>query len=441
VTKLFDEMDFQRATQAYLWAFPAVSNESIRLGLLRDLSVDRNDVAIVDKFLDTKSLFLTGNSTTIYAVSMVDLVKNGSVVLDVPAGPMAGMVDDFWFRSVTEIGRTGPDAGKGGKYLLVPPGYKGELPAQGYFVIRPTMNNNNIMVRGFVQGDDVAAAVAMMKRVRVYPYSQRENPKPTKFVSCSGQAVDTLEPEGLEYWKRLSDVLNNNPVEERDRFFVAMLKPLGIEKGKQFSPDARQKKILEEGARVGKAIAAVNTFAARLPNANWYPGTNWMASVLLDPSQESESYSQLDERLHWFYIATYMNPHMAQTQPGPGSVYIQTFKDNGDNWLDAAKSYRLRVPANAPAKDFWSITVYDTKTRSMIQNAGNRSALTSRDALKVNDDGSVDLWFGPAAPKGFEVNWVDTRPSKGFFLWFRSYSPTAAFFDKSWSLPDVEQVN
>jgi hypothetical protein len=219
-----------------------------------------------------------------------------------------------------------------------------------------------------------------------------------------------------------------------------MLKPLGLEKGKSFSPDARQQAILEEGARVGRAMAAANTFEARLEGANWYRGTNWMASVLLEPGQESENYSQLDERLHWFYIATYMNPHMAQTSPGPGSVYIQTFKDKDGLWLDGARNYRLAVPPDAPADDFWSITLYDVETRSMIQNAANKSALTSRDELKLNRDGSVDLRFGPKAPQGAEANWVDTRPSGGFFLWFRSYSPTAAFFDKSWSLPDVERV-
>src|SRR5262249_40465063 len=160
-----------------------------------------------------------------------------------------------------------------------------------------------------------------------------------------GATVNTLEPEGLEYWKRLSDVINNNPVEERDRFFIAMLKPLGIEKGKPFAPDERQKKILEEGARVGKAMAAANTFQARWATANWYPATPWMSWVPLDPTKESKAYSQLDERLHWFYIATYMNPHMAQTAPGPGSVYIQTFKDKDGNWLDGAKNYRLHVPA------------------------------------------------------------------------------------------------
>ena len=247
-TKLYDEMDFQRATQAYLWAFPAVSNQSIQVGLFRDLGADFNDIVLFDKFLDTKSLFLTGNTTTMYALAVVNLAKDGPVVLEIPPGPTAGMVDDFWFRSVTEVGRTGPDGGKGGKFLLVPPDYKGDVPTEGYFVVRATMNNNNILVRGLVQGDDVAGAVAMMKKLRIYPYSQRENPKPNRTFSGSGKAIDSLEPEGLEYWKRLSDVINNNPVHERDRFFMAMLKPLGIEHGKPFAPDERQKRILEEGA-------------------------------------------------------------------------------------------------------------------------------------------------------------------------------------------------
>jgi hypothetical protein len=440
VAGLFDELDFQRAVQSYLWAFPAVSNQSMKTGMFRDLGATRNDIFVVDNFLDTKGRFLTGNTTTIYALTFIDLAKDGPVVIEVPAGPTAGMVNDFWFRCLTEIGRTGPDAGKGGKFLLLPPDHAGGVDAPGHFIVRASMSDLNVLIRGFVQGDDVAAAAGMMNTLRVYPYSQRESPQQNRHFACSGKAIDTLDPDGIDYWKRLSEVVNNNPVEERDRFFMAMLRPLGIEKGRAFSPDFRQQGILEEGARVGRAMAAANTFATRLPDANWYPGTQWMASILLDPSQEAEHHTQLDERLHWFFIATYMNPHMAQTKPGPGSVYIQSFKDKAGNWFDSAKNYRLRVPANAPAQDFWSITVYDTKTRSMIQNAANKSALTSREALKLNDDGSLDLWFGPTPPQGLETNWVDTRPSEGFFIWFRAYSPTAAYFDKTWSLPDVERI-
>jgi len=420
VAKLYDEMDFQRATQAYLWAVPAVSFQSFQTGFFRS-GVDYNDVVIFDNFLDTKTLALTGNDTTIYALSLINLAKDGPVVIEVPPGPTAGMVDDYWQRSQTMIGRPGPDKGQGGKFLLVPPGYQGELPADGYFIVPTSMNSMNFMLRGIVQNGDVPATAAMLKKIRVYTYSQREHPTPNRFVSATGSPADTLEPEGLDYWRRLSEFINNNPVQERDRFFMAMLKPLGIEKGKPFTPDERQKRILEEAELVGRAMAQANTFEPRLANATFYPGTHWMSCVLLDPSQEAENYSQLDERLHWFYIATYMNPAMALTKPGPGSVYIQTFKDKEGRWLDGTHAYRLRVPAKAPAEDFWSITAYDSQTRSMIQNRRNDAALSSEDKLKANADGSVDLYFGPTAPAGGDSNWIQTVSGKGFFVWFRAY--------------------
>ena len=439
--KLFDEMDFQRATQAYLWAFPAVSFQSINVGLARDLGAKPYDVAIADKFLDSRGYWLTGNTTTIYGALIIDLSLDGPVVIEVPPGPSAGMVCDFWQRSETMIGVPGRDKGQGGKYLLVPPEYKGELPEEGYFIVPTTMNSLNMMTRGIVQGDDIQGAVDIIKKTRVYPYSQRENPKPNRFLSVSDSPVNTIEPKGLEFWKRLSDVINNNPVHERDRFFMAMLKPLGIEKGKPFEPDERQKKILVEAARVGWAMAAANTFEARLEGAIFYPGTHWSEAVLAEPDQEAENYSQLDERLHWFFAATYMNPSMKLLEAGPGSVYVQTFKDKNDNWLGGDNTYRLRVPPNAPAKDFWSITVYDAETRSLIQSPDNKSALTSYDNLKVNDDGSIDLYFGPKAPDGWESNLIQTLPGKGFYVWLRLYWPTEPYFDKSWRLADVEKVN
>lgn len=440
VTNLYDEMDFQRATQAYLWAFPAVSCSAFPIGLGKHFGADRNDITIWENFLDTKTLALTGNNTTIYAVSILNLAKDGPVVLDIPPGPTVGMVDDFWFRSITMIGTAGPDKGKGGKFLILPPDYKGEVPGDGYFVVKSPMNDLNFMLRGIVKNGDVAAASGLLKKLRVYPYSESDNPKPNRFFNATGQPINLLEAEGLDYWKVLSDVINNNPVEDRDRFFLAMLKSLGIEKGKPFAPDGRQKRILEEASVVGRAMASANSFEPRLAGANWYPGTHWTASVLLEPDQESKDYSQLDERLHWFFIATYMNPAMKLTKPGPGSVYIQTFKDKDGQWLDSSQNYHLHIPTNPPADDFWSITVYDNHTRSMLKNAANKAAVSSADKLKTNADGSVDLYFGPKAPSGLESNWVDTRPSKGFFVWFRSYGPTAAFFDKSWSLPDIEKV-
>ena len=174
--KLYDEMDFQRAVQAFLWSFPAVSFESIRVGVKRDLGADLNDLIIADNFADTKGIWLTANDTTIYGMVNVDL-SQGPVVLEVPAGPGVGLIDDFWQRAITDFGLPGPDKGKGGKYLLLPPGYTGEVPKEGYFVLRGTMNNYNIMNRGLVENNDIAAAVNLIKGMRVYPWSQRDNPK------------------------------------------------------------------------------------------------------------------------------------------------------------------------------------------------------------------------------------------------------------------------
>ena len=259
VEKLFDEIDFQRACQAYMWSFPAVSFASVKAGMFRDLGATYNDIVLYQDFLDTKSIYLTGNSTTIYASSPIDLAKDGPVVVEVPAGPTAGMVADLWFIT-RGVGRIGPDKGKGGKYLLVPPGYKGNLPAKGYYIVRFETMDANYFIRGIVIKGDVKGAADMIAKSRVYPYSERANPKPNRVLRVSGKYINTIEPEGLAYWERLSEVINNNPVQEQDRFFMAMLAPLGIEKGKPFAPDARQKQILEEGARVGQAMAQTISF-------------------------------------------------------------------------------------------------------------------------------------------------------------------------------------
>src|SRR5262245_33774770 len=249
--RLFDEMDFQRAAQLYLWAVPAVSFESFRQGMKRDLGVDYNDFAIWDNFVDTKGLYFTANNSTIYALSNVDVGRDGPIVIEIPPGPTVGMIDDFWQRSATDVGNAGPDKGQGGKFLLLPPDYKGDIPAHGYHIVRATMNNNNFMIRGLVVNNDVKSAVDRLRQVRLYPWSERNSAKPNKFVSASGKVVDTLFPGDFAYWERLYSFINNNPVHERDRFFMAMLKPLGIEKGKPFNPDARQRAILSEAAKAG----------------------------------------------------------------------------------------------------------------------------------------------------------------------------------------------
>jgi hypothetical protein len=440
--KVFDEIDYQRAVQAFLWAYPAVSFESIRVASEKDLGLGLNDLGIADKLVDPRTMFLTANDTTVYAYSNVDLGKSGPVVVQVPPGPIVGLIDDFWQKSISDLGLPGPDGDRGGKFLLVPPGYGGDMPAEGYHVLRAAMNNYNVMVRGIAVNGDFAGAEQVVRKMRIYPYADRAAPKEPKFVSISGKVANTLPPGGIEFWARLSAFVNNNPVAEHDRFFMAMLKPLGIEKGKEFKPDARQTSILEEAARTGDAMGRVMLFDGheRFPGANAFAGTNWNWVLLVNPKQETEHYSQLDERLHYTYGAIYTSPGIGVMKAGPGSQYIQAFKDKDGNRLDGGKSYTLHIPKDVPAAAFWSLTLYDSEIRSMIQNPSNDSARSSYDKLKSNADGSIDLYFSAKATAGKESNWIETVPGRGFYPMMRFYSPKAGLFDGSWRLPDVEAV-
>ena len=436
--RLFDEMDFQRAVQAYLWGYPAVSFESIRLTLKRDLGIDFNDVGIADNFVHTESVWLTANDTTIYGVVNIDVAR-GPVVIEIPPGAIVGLLDDLWQRSLADVGLPGPDAGNGGTFLLLPPGY--EVPS-GYYELRATMHNHNLLVRGIVVDNDVPDAVARIRNVKIYPWSEREDPKPNKFVSISGALIDTTPPGGLEYWRRLATVIDSNPVQEHDRFYMAMLKPLGIEKGQPFKPDARQQGILEDAAVLGDAMARDVMYenSRRETGVTAFAGTQWDWVFYVKPRQETEFYSELDERLMYTYGAIYLSPALGVMKPGPGVNYVQAFRDKDGNHFDGGKSYRLHVPANPPAAAFWSVTAYDSATRSMVQNPTNDAAHASYDELRTTADGSFDMYFGPTAPSGQESNWVETVPGRGFYLMFRLYSPTEPFFDGTWALPDVERM-
>ena len=439
--KVFDEIDYQRAVQAYLWAYPAVSFESIRLANKRDLGVDLNDMMIADNFADPKGLWLTANDTTIYGMVNVDLGRDGPIVVEIPPGPIVGIIDDFWQRSITDLGLPGPDAGKGGKFLILPPEYKGDVPKAGYYVLQGTMNNYNVMVRGLIESlAKKDAGVANIHRVKVYPLSESSNPKPNKVVSMSGKAMHTLPLMGMKFWELLSAFVNNNPVQDRDLFYMGMLKPLGLEKGKPFKPDARQRAILEEAARIGDAMGRVMLFEGpdRFHQAEPFPGTKWHWVFQVNPVQRTAGYGQVDERLHYTYGAIYTTPALGVMKAGPGGNYVQVFKDKEGHRFDGAKSYRLRVPAKAPAAAFWSLTLYDTETRSMIQNAVNDSARSSLDKLKTNADGSIDLYFSPKSPPGMESNWIQTVAGKGFYPMLRFYSPTEGLFDGTWKLQDIE---
>ena len=289
---------------------------------------------------------------------------------------------------------------------------------------------------------DQAKGEALAKRIRTYPWAARDNPPATRFLKpdLSTFAKFTTMPRGMKYWEQLANIIQREPEEDRDRFFMAMLMPLGIEKGKPFQPDARQTKILTEGAFVGEAMAKALAFDARVPGALYRPDANWSYYLLLDPMQDLANYSQFDERAGYIDTGLSVTKAMITKTPGIGQAYLGSFRDKEGHALDGAKSYHLHVPPNPPAKQFWSVTLYDVDTRSIVLNNEHNAVRGTRDDLVKNADGSVGPLLPPTAPKGLEKNWIQTVPGQAWFTAFRFYAPLEPYFDKSWPLPDIEKV-
>jgi len=436
IPELFDEMDYQQATQLYLWGLPIVSFSAMKDFHENVFGATGNDLVVYNSLEDRLGL-LTANATTPYILSFLDLAKSGPMVIEMPAGHSAGGLTDVWQRELTAIGEAGADKGKGGKYILYPPGQK-EIKVTGYYSIAcPTMN----IWFGFRALDpDPKKMEELVHGVKIYPYAQRANPPVTKVLSPSGKKYSGVQPQGMAYWERLNAIFQEEPVEERDRFFAAWLDNLGISKGKPFNPTERQKKILIAGAERGQQMAIANSFDKRFENVKHWPDRQWdYVMIISDPSQRAANYDEFFQRSAYFYEAIGYSKSMITKTPNVGQAYLGVYADKDGSWLDGSNNYSLHIPANPPAVNFWSITVYDDATRCLIDNPQHSADLSSRKDLIKNSDGSVDLYFGPTAPAGKEKNWVQTLSGKHWFAYMRFYGPTTAYFDKSWKMGDIEK--
>ncbi|KQO95846.1 DUF1254 domain-containing protein [Leifsonia sp. Leaf264] len=435
---IFDELDFQQACQTYLWALPLVSYAQWKHVHYDVFGATGSDLVRYVSYRDRLGI-ITANATTPYILNFFDLAASGPLVIELPAGPTAGGVSDFWQREIGAMGEMGPDHGEGGRYLIVPPGTAAPDDT-GYRVLESSGVN---IFFGFRTLDpDPETAAALVAGVRIYPYAERANPAPTRIVSPDGREWSGDQPRGLEYWERLHGIYQTEVVDERDRFFLAMLKQLGIEKGKPFAPDDRLVRILERASAAGELMAQANAFAKRFAGSRVWPDRAWDTAIMLEnPAQRGDGYDELLERAAWFYEAVSFSEAMKSQTPGVGQAYLGSYTDAAGDWLDGGARYTLHVPAAVPAKLFWSATVYDVATRCLIDNEQQRGDRGSRDAdLTYNGDGSVDLHFGPTAPDAGESNWVQTIPGRHWFSYFRFYGPLEPYFDRRWKLGDITRV-
>ena len=448
VTKVYDNLDRVRATQIFLDMVPLASIEGLRRGM-ESVGVDASHkILLYNDLMDSNSLFLTGNTDTIYAIGMLDLQRDGATVVEIPPGAGPGTVNDAYFRFVIDMGAPGPDRGKGGKYLILPPGYEGEVP-EGYFSVESPTYVNWLPLRGFLVDGKTDAAVDMWTNgLKIYPLSRKDNPPQLEVVNGTGIVMNTVHANDETFFEEIAEVIQREPLEFLDDELRGNLASIGIEKGKEFAPDARMRAILKDGVAIANATARALAFRPRSDTIYIYGEESaWFTAF------DGGSYQWLlndgkggrnrDARTVFFYIATVNTPAMVLQMIGAGSQYALAALDSRGRYLDGAKDYQITIPGDVPAKDFWSLVVYDPQTRSMLQTDQpypSKNNERNRDLVK-NDDGSTTIWFGPKVPKGKEANWIQTVPGKGWFICLRLYGPLEPWFKQTWRPGEIEPVN
>jgi hypothetical protein len=440
VRRIKEEVDYQRAVQAYIHFVAAIGMMQWRNGHFGALGGKPGDL-IVYRTTEQKMPILTANDTTTYVITFAELSDTGGLLMyEVPPGPTGGGVIDVWQRPVSDTGMVGPDRGKGGKFLIVLEGTKVPKNHGADFVI--TSKTNTVLIGTRILTPDPKEGQRILNAHKIHGLGKKST---IRVFEAPNRNWEGYQPRGIEYWKVVHQAIQLNPVEERDMAVLQGLKNLGIEKGKPFNPTDAQKKLLEQAALVGETWAMGNSFLKRAPVKHWTddPKSQWQYILFMQSplDQMAKSYMEIDARTAYTYEAITVTEASTMKLVDAGIQYLASYKDDAGKWLDGGKTYELVVPRDVPILNFWSVVLYDNDTRLMIVNPQGKTEVNSRQALVQNADGSVRLVFSPTKPAGVpDANWIQTNSKKGFFAYFRWYSPTKAFFDRSWRMGNIVEV-
>jgi hypothetical protein len=446
--KIYDYLNTMRGVDAFLKGMQGASLRGLIEGNHSVGAVEAHQVVIMDRLMDSKSLFLTGNTSTMYVLPTLDLERDGPTVLEAPPG-MLGAFNDAWFRYMTDIGPAGPDRGAGGKYLVLPPGFEGDVPG-GYYVVESPTYAVWVFMRASIANGLEAARENVAANLRVYPLKDAANPPALELISGSGVEFNTIHPNDFTFYEHLDEIVQREPLEMLNPETRGLFASIGIEKGKRFDPDDRMRRILTDAVAIGNAAARSIIWYPRtdgtMAGIEVYPGEDkawlmgWVDKNVFFNGPDGQTMNS-DARVMFYYPYTAVTPAMAVTRAGVGSDYGMAYVDAEKQPLDGSRTYRLRIPADPPVKDFWALTLYDNQTRSQLQTNQPFPTLGSQsEGLRQNDDGSYDIYFGPEAPEGWENNWLETVSGKGWFVALRMYGPLQPWIEKSWKPGEIERV-
>ncbi|MGI9642905.1 MAG: DUF1254 domain-containing protein [Acidimicrobiia bacterium] len=443
VRKAYDQLDVQRASQVYLEFMSLMSQQAFFDSHEHESGMrESRDVGVYDYQARGKvnAVGLTYNTESIYCSACVN-VENGPVVIEAPPN-ILGVIDDGWMRYVTDLGNAGPDRGQGGTFVLAHVDDVTDLPEDA-FVFRTTTYKNWVMARAFVSdtGEGESALAWYRQNFRIFPLGSGPDPD-ANYIAFSQQKLDTTHSRDLSYFERLAEVVQYEPATMFSAYELGLLKAIGIEKGRPFTPDERLSALLSEGILIGDAIAKANAYANRLEGVRRYPDRKYEHLFLggrHDFTHENALW--LDARLLFHYEAIVVTPAMAIERVGIGSQYVSCYRDADGEYLMGQNNYKLHLPPDPPAANFWSVTVYHPETRSLLANGQEKASKNSYDDLQFNDDRSIDLYFGPEPPEGYESNWVKTLPDEGWQILLRLYGPLETYFDDSWKPDDFVRLS
>ncbi|MES2153380.1 MAG: DUF1214 domain-containing protein [Pseudomonadota bacterium] len=446
VADLESQVAYQRAFEAAVWAMPLVNTHRLRLGIMEGNQTRDNDIVSFSKPATSRHELLTANNTTPYVTANMDL-RQGPVVIDIPArtdkAVLFGQIINAWGVTLDSFGPGGIDKGAGGRYLMLPPGHAQPVP-DGFIAVHSDTFRIALAARSIhgPKGTD-AEAVEYGRTIRVYPLADAANPPPNRIVDGYPNAAYTLPRYDLRYFQDLHDVVSVEPVKARDKVMMGMLASIGIERGKPFAPQGKVKAAMERA--IVDAYFYMQKRSATFQSKNpFWPDRHWGAGQITDPNRgfefETDDAVLIDNRADIFHAASYFPKKLL-----PGKVpvmYLVAFSDNKGRPFAAGGNYRIRIPADIPAAQFWSIVPYDESTWAFVYNDMARVGLSTfdKDQLQVNADGSVDIYFGASAPKQGKSNWIPMGKSVAVPQ-LRLYGVGDALWDGSFKMPDVERVN